>query len=364
MMFRFSRLFLILVFLGLPNLAAAEEEYWEYTFRPSDSIWKVAKKYTTTPNNWVKLREINAKHLTEDKKIRPGSRIVIPVSMLKLQPAPALVIALNGNVTLIRAKGNEEKPVVGTKLFSGDSVLTKEAQSLRMQFADQSELQVLANSKVVLDKLSYHKQSGMVDTQVRLNTGSVNTWVEKQLPDSRYEITTPSAITAVRGTVFRISADGNQLSRTEVTEGLVAVMAGDMEKGVEHGYGLLAEKDKPLPDPVELLPPTELSDNQFADKSELHVSWEALEGAKNYRYQLATDEKFNKIIVDETTTSNEINMDDLPVGKYYLMVRGIDKFTLEGFDSIRSYEINEPAPIDDSYWKAIMLTGILIILSL
>lgn len=360
-MFRLTRLFLIFVFICLPNLATAEEEYWEYTFRPDDSIWKIAKKYTTTPNNWVELREINAKHLGPDHQIRPGTRIVIPVSMLKLQPAPAVVIALNGDVTLIRANGDEEKPVVGTKLFSGDSVLAKDAQSLRMQFADKSELQVLANSEVVLNKLSHHKESGMVDTRIRLNTGSINTWVEKQTPDSRYEITTPSAITAVRGTVFRLSADGNQLSRTEVTEGLVAVMAGDMEKGVKHGYGLLAEKDKPLPDPVELLPAPELSDNQFADNSELHVLWKAIEGAKKYHYQLATDEKFNKIIVDETTTGNEIKIDDLAVGQYYLLVRGVDKFTLEGFDSSRSYDISEPAPMDDSYWKGIMLVGILLL---
>lgn len=360
-MFRLTRIFLIFAFTCLPNLATAEEEYWEYTFRPDDSIWKIAKKYTTSPNNWVELRDINAKDLDQEKRIRPGTRILIPVSMLKLQPAPAIVIALNGNVTLIRANGDEEKPTVGTKLFSGDSVLAKGAQSLRMQFADKSELQVLANSEVVLNKLSHHKESGMVDTRVRLNTGSINTWVEKQLPDSRYEITTPSAITAVRGTVFRISADGNQISRTEVTEGLVAVLAGDMEKGVKHGYGLLAEKDKPLPDPVELLPAPELSDNQFADKSELHVTWKAIAGAKKYHYQIATDEKFNKIIIDETTRTNAINLDDLDVGNYYLLVRGVDKFTLEGFDSSRNYQIHEPAPVDDSYWKGIMLIGILLL---
>ena len=161
--------------------------------------------------------------------------------------------------------------------------------------------------------------------------------------------------------MFRISADGNQVSRTEVTEGLVAVSAGDMEKGVKQGYGLLAEKDKPLPEPVELLPPPVLSDNQFTDKSELYVTWNAIDGAKKYRYQLATDEKFNKIIVDESTRTNEIKLDDLDVGKYYLLVRGVDKFTLEGFDSSRGYEINEPAPVDDSYWKGIMLIGIILL---
>ena len=81
-----------------------------------------------------------------------------------------------------------------------------------MQFADQSELQVLPNSEVVLDKLSHHKHTGMVDTRIRLNSGSVNTRVEKQGPDSHYEISTPAAITAVRGTAFRLSSDAEHIS--------------------------------------------------------------------------------------------------------------------------------------------------------
>ena len=88
----------------------------------------------------------------------------------------------------------------------------------------------------------------MVDTRIRLNIGRVNTRVEKQQPDSHYEITTPAAITAVRGTDFRLSTDDEQISRTEVTEGFVAVSAGVFEKNLQHGYGIVAEKDKPLPE--------------------------------------------------------------------------------------------------------------------
>ena len=76
-MFRLTRLFTIFVFICLPNLAMAEE-YWEYTFRPDDSIWKIAKKYTTTPNNWVELREINAKHLGPEQQIRPERVLSYP----------------------------------------------------------------------------------------------------------------------------------------------------------------------------------------------------------------------------------------------------------------------------------------------
>lgn len=334
---------LALVF-SWPNLAAAAEELWEYTMRPGDTLWKVAERYTTSVNNWGELLRINSIEEASDRTILPGTRIVIPVSMLKLQPAPALVIAVRGAAYLVRAENGEQVEItVGTELYSGDRVVTGDAQSLRMQFADKSELQVLPNSEVVLDKLSQFEQTGMVDTRIRLNSGSVNTSVIKQKPVDRYEIKTPAAITAVRGTNFRLSSDDSDISRTEVTEGRVAVSAGDEEKDINDGFGIVAEQGKPLPDPVELLPPPDISGNQSADASKLLVTWVKLEGAEYYRYQLATDEKFDQVFIDSRTDDSEIQLDDLAPGQYYLRVRGVDQYRLEGFDAIQSLVIEEPS---------------------
>ena len=361
-------LFLLLAFC-MPGLVSAEEEYWEYTFRPGDSIWKIAEKYTTTVNNWDEIQKLNKIRQGPDRKIRPGTRIIIPISMLKQQPVPARVIAVNGGASLQRANGDKAEVSTETRLYNGDRVITGDAQSLRLQFADKSELQILPNSEIVLDKLSHHKNTGMVDTRIRLNSGSVNTWVEKLKPESHYEIITPAAITAVRGTAFRLTAAGDQISRTEVTEGIVGVSAGDSRKDVKNGYGIVAEKGKPLPEPVKLLPPPEISDNLFADNSELHVTWNKLDGAMLYRYQLATDEKFNQVVSDKTTKDNGIKMTQLQAGHYYLRIRGVDSYKLQGLDAVNDYEIKaapvaEPVVEDDSYWKVIMTIGIVIMLLL
>ena len=337
---------LLTLALSFPNLVAAAEEHWEYTFRPGDSLWKIAEEYTTSVNNWGELLRINSIEQSTDRTIAPGTRILIPVSMLKQQPAPALVIAVSGAVQLVRADGEQAELATGTELFSGDRVVTGERQSLRMQFADKSELQVLPNSEVVLDKLSHFKATGMVDTRIRLNTGGVRTRVIKQKPEDNYEIKTPAAITAVRGTTFRLSSDDNQVSRTEVTEGLVVVSADQAEKDLNYGFGIVAEQGKPLPEPVKLLDPPKISDNQSSDASKLQVSWVRLEGAEFYRYQLATDEKFDQLSIDSRTDNSEIQLDELTPGQYFLRVRGVDQFRLEGFDAVKSFVIKEPS--DDS----------------
>ena len=361
-MFRPLLTLLLALAICLPNPVVAAEEYWEYTFRPGDSLWRIAEKYTTSINNWGELLRINSIEAAEDRTILPGTRISIPVSMLKQQPAPALVIALSGAAYVVRADGEQAEITVGMELFNGDRVVTGEKQSLRMQFADKSELQVLPNSEVILDKLSQFEQTGMVDTRIRLNSGRVKTWVEKQKPGNRYEITTPAAITAVRGTTFRLSSDDSQVGRTEVIEGNVAVSAGEAEKDIKDGFGIVAEEGKSLPDPVKLLAPPGISGNLSADKSKLQVSWMSLKGAEFYRYQLATDEKFDQVTIYGSTKTSEIRLDELSPGQYYLRVRGVDQFKLEGLDStIGSFVIQEPVVKEFSIWSIIIPVGLLLI---
>lgn len=353
---------LVLFMISFSGLISASEEYWEYTFRPGDSIWKIANKYTTSVKNWSEIQRINNIKLGPDRRIQPGTRIVIPVSMLKVKPTPATVIAVNGEARLTRANGESEVIKIGTLLYSGDSVTTVSEQSLRIQFADYSELQVLADTQIVLDKLSHHKQNGMVDTRVRLNLGSVKTWVEKQKANSHYELRTPAALTAVRGTAFRLSSDKHQISRVEVSEGLVAVSAGGVEKAVKEGFGLIAEKDKPLLDPVMLLPAPILSGNQAVGQQQLKISWQELDGAVSYRYQLATDDKFNQITIDNTTVENKLEITDLVPARYFLRVRGVDKINLEGEDAEKVFEILQFIVRDESLRKAVIPMGTLLII--
>ncbi len=320
---------------------AADEEYWEYTFRPGDSIWSIAEKYTNSVNNWNEIQKINQIRQGPDRRIQPGTRILIPVSMLKQKPTPARVIALNGAAQLIRANGEKAELAIGTLLYSGDQLITLENQNLRIQFADLSELQVFQNSEVLLDKLSHHKKTGMVDTRIRLNSGSVETQVEKQSDESRYEISTPVAITAVRGTAFRMTSETNLISRTEVTEGVVKVIMDDTEQTVKEGFGIVAEKGKPLTEAVKLLPAPVIDKTRASNKNSLMLTWKRLQGASSYSYQLAVDEKFNLIQSDGFTENNSITVNGLNAAHYYFRVRGVDQYQLKGVDAVSDFIIEQ-----------------------
>jgi hypothetical protein len=69
---------------------------WIYTARPGDNIWNLTEKHLTGIRYWKRLQEYN--QLATPDRIRPGTRLRIPIRWLKVQPASARVIAVQGDV--------------------------------------------------------------------------------------------------------------------------------------------------------------------------------------------------------------------------------------------------------------------------
>lgn len=338
-MSRWSQPLLALLLLCTSTIVnATNEAYWEYTFRPGDNIWNIAKKYTTSVNNWAAIQKLNG--IGEDRRIRPGSRIKIPVSMLKVQPAQASIIDFSGEVTVTHKNGTRAAVTLATKLHSGDEIKTGNNATVRIRFANGSNMLLLANSLATMDTLSAHGETGMVDTRVRLKSGQLEIKVKPlETDDSRYQIITPAAVAAVRGTAFRIAAD-TSLMRSEVTEGNVEIATNQQAKSLNAGFGLVAEKDKPLPEPVKLLAAPALSDSYQLTQYPQTINWQALPGANAYRVQLAKTDAFNSLIVDRISKTNHTEFIELQNGQYALRVRGIDAQQLQGLNANATVHVN------------------------
>ena len=193
----------LLMLSGAATLAAD----WVYTVRPGDNLRDLGETHLSSMKYWNPLLQHNG--ISDPRQISPGSRLKFPVAWMKRQPAGATVVQLRGEVLLVSAADGNTRPLtVNTRLYSGDLVRTGPNGNLSIRFADGSELLVLSDSEVIMDSLSAYGTTGMVDTRVRLQGGRVDTRVEPgQGPGSRYQIITPAAVAAVRGTEFRVSAD-------------------------------------------------------------------------------------------------------------------------------------------------------------
>lgn len=335
---------LLSLILTTPQLKAEE---WVYSTRPGDTIWDISKKYLKSVNYWSKVQKHNnvdiAKHLA------PGTRLRIPLEWLKEPAATANVVSVTGQVEIETSSTQQPEKLSSRQLLNiGDTITTLENGSALIQFADGSTLLIQPNSKVKFNTLSSYGQTGMVDTQLRLQQGRVETKVTPlRDPASRYEITTPAAVAAVRGTEFRVAYKATQESMgSEVIEGAVNVAAEDESQNIEKGYGTITEKGKPPLQPVRLLEkPALYIDTDTIRHLPFPVSWEPLYGAIQYRIQLSPQDKPETLAYEFTHSKAQMELDEVEDGDYIIKVRAIDKLGLEGFNATRKLSINTDFPV-------------------
>lgn len=315
---------------------------WQYTLRPGDSIWTVCKEYTSYTNCWRELPAYNK--LDKPVALPIGTQIKIPAAWLKQAPIAAQVVFSSGEV-LIGAVGSQAPLQAGYELKIGDIVETRDGYAT-LQFVDGSILSMSSNSIVELDAVSAFRQKKSAEIKVGLPKGEVGIKVPSRNPRTRFDVRTPSAVAAVRGTEFRVHADSNaQNTRSEVLEGRVALAANSSEVALDAGFGALAESGKNVSEPVQLLsaPAWNLSctDPGYAE-------WQSLPGASHYKLQLMEDStERDNLLATKTVSNSNFTFKNLEEKCYQLKVSAVDEQGFTGMESRRQfcYELQLDTPV-------------------
>jgi len=340
-----SLVFILILSLLIPSLSHAEE--WIYTTRPDDTLWDISKKYLKKVSYWERLQ----KHNTVDiaKHLSPGTKLRIPLEWLKVVAAPALVVSVTGEAHLKASDDSQLKTLSSKQLVNiGDTVSTGDNGSALIQFADGSNLLVQKNSQVIFNTLSVYGETGMVDTQLRLQKGRVETAVKPLRGSfSRYEITTPAAVAAVRGTKFRVAyTNNNEIMASEVVKGNISVAAEGTEQSLNKGFGSITEKGNAPQPPVQLLSKPDLTGLPIKVRRLPFVfQWPTLNDAEQYRIQISPAKHADTLSLEMLTNIAEYSLNTLQDGQYILRVRGLDKNSLEGFNAEHHFEINTDFPV-------------------
>jgi outer membrane protein assembly factor BamB len=114
-------------------------------------------------------------------------------------------------------------------------------------------------------------------------------------------------------------------------------------------------------------------DNPQKNNSKVHLHWGARTGITRYRLQVAADSDFHDIVYDRVVKGTEIDINDLPSGKYFWRIAPLTR-TLGDFSSAASIDtsmaetagpdlpssppaLKVPAPVLTSPSKAIATSG-------
>ena len=338
---------LLAVLMALPAQAAD----WLYLTYPGDTLSQIGQTYLKNMRDWPRVQAANG--VLIPKHLPANTRIKIPVELLKVTPAPATVTAVTGNVRYKSGSGPFQPLAAGVLLNGGESVLSGPRSSAAYRLADGTLLTQQASSKLAFGRLAAYGKTGMVSTELSLDSGRLEAHAAKQLaPAGGFKVITPVAVAGLRGTDFRLNvAEDGKTLRNEVLQGTVAVAAQGREVRVDGGYGTLAEAGKPPEPPRALLPaPSAEGLNPLIERLPLSFTWPPLAGARAYRAQLApggaTEAAFTEVLLDDVTSEPGITWnDDLPDGHYVLRVRAIDPAGLEGGNRDHAFELDaRPLP--------------------
>jgi hypothetical protein len=208
--------------------------------------------------------------------------ILLLVSLLFIGSAGTVLAGDDvGTIVAIRGKAfiqrDDKSFEAGVKdnLFMKDTVSTKEASRAKMLFIDDSVLTIGENSRVVINEVIYSKHK-MGRSVFSLVEGKMRSVVGK----TQFEIHTPTAVAAARGTVILtetgITEDGRQYTIFICLEGEIIVSPSDSSLGgpvtVPAGMMLMYIAGDPFPTEPSPAPIAEIERLMSASGSDHEVS--------------------------------------------------------------------------------------------
>jgi hypothetical protein len=318
----------------------------EYTAKPRDTMIGIARRYLIEGQKHEVQRALWEHNKLRDKdQIVPGQVIRIPENWMKEDANSITLGHVEGDV---QSKGQPLR--AGAKLAPGDDFKTGRDGYVTIKLSDGSTLVLQPGSDMAIEGVKKSPLAPAADAQFTLTKGRVEATVTKRNPNgARFEVRTPIAVAAVRGTKFRVVADDEKKTATsEVIEGTVQVNdTGNLGSvALQEGFGTkVTEGQAPLP-PRALLPAPRLwTGIRLWVRRPVQLNFTRLAGAVNYRLLVARRADFADVIAETLLPTNVIVLPELANGAYFLKVRGIDDLGLEGRDTLADLVLQlEAAP--------------------
>lgn len=236
-----------------PRAGAGTSADWTYTMKEGEQLDTLARELLAPGYSGAQLLTYN--QLSGQAAPAPGDTLRIPLAWLKQQPEPAKAVAVTGNVYLISPSDGRQHPLTEhTRIRVGDEILSRNGNAT-IALADGSTVRITPNSRLIFNKLTQYGKAGMVDTRLRLDHGGINTHVQPlEHGGARFEVETPSAVAAVRGTVFSLQAHPGSTD-LQVTEGIVSFGPSGRTRNIPAGYSASVDSRRPGAVDIYQLPP-------------------------------------------------------------------------------------------------------------
>ncbi len=229
----------------------AQDGLQEVVVGPGDTLWSIANKYLKDPQKWPEIVRVNNLPAADPTMALPGTKIRIPVSLIKEEYRTAKLILMEADVRYKHKNETDFKSATPDMILKyEDSLRTMQGSQARVKFPTQETIQINENSLVVLKPEKIIQEVQLMQGAVRASKAKVimpgGTVVHPQGKNSEYQA--------------KVRDDESEV--VFVYKGEVNVTAQGKTVHVKQGFGTHVPKSAP---PLEPTPLKDFSDFNPAD---------------------------------------------------------------------------------------------------
>jgi hypothetical protein len=322
--------------------APAGDAATAYVVQPRDTLYDLARRYMLSLAGIAEVSKVN--RITDPRRLKPGSTLAIPTALLRSEPLLAKVEAVSGVVSVQDQAGTTPRPlVIGTSLKEGAIVRTAGNAFLTLRFADGSRISLPSNTVVRIDAARHIALGDADDRRFGVEAGRSAFEVTPATRTSdRFEVRTPMAVAAVRGTEFRVGyRPDSGTSTLEVLDGRVAESGTTSAESAAVDAGMAALRtDAGTSSRLLPLQPAPDLDDPGKTQSEAATLFRiaAPLPANSYHFQLARDAGFVDSFAETTAADGTGQFTDVPNGTFFVKATAIDTNGIEGRPVVYSFD--------------------------
>ncbi|MBL8447644.1 MAG: FecR domain-containing protein [Zoogloeaceae bacterium] len=324
------------------SVKAAADGDIHYTVKPGDNPWTITTRFLRDLRYWPRLQTYN--DINTPTQIPPGTVLRIPTEWIRAQPGVARILALSGDARAEGGRGPVRTLAAGDELRAGETLKTASDSHLTLLLPDESQVLVLGDTWLTLQEVSQTVLERAARIRLQLIRGGIESRVEP-VGGGRFEVRTPAAVAAVRGTRFRVGAVTKQ-ARAEVLEGRVALGNSTGRVLLSAGKGARVDAGGAPERPQSLLAAPDLTGlPAVIERLPIDLPIPVVNGAIAYRTQLLADDAGLVALADAQAAVPVMRLREAPDGAFVLRMRAIAGSGLEGQDRIQPIEVNvRPEP--------------------
>jgi len=303
-----------------------------YVVRKGDTLYALARKYMVREEHWRTVQRLN--RIADPQRLPPGMTLILPANLLAPLPLTARIATFKGTGTLEDGKGPATPLAVDRAVTPGMVIETGPNSFATLQLSNGSRVTLPSRTRLRVVTIRRFRLNDMVDVNFLLEKGRIETRATPLgASGGRYRIRTPIAVSAVRGTTFRIAYEGDGASSlTEVIEGSVAVGAtarGEAEI-IGQAFGATVTPHGSIT-PEALLPaPALLHPGRVQSDPRLSFALEPLPGAASYHVQIARDAGFLEMEQEGYSKEPRLDLESIGNGRWFVRVSAVAANGLEG----------------------------------